>query len=376
MKGFEPSNAGATIRCVSRFATSTTRKKYNIKTSGACQVIISAAKAFATIIRPVAGVSQGPAKVITMNMNRRKSAQDSNGLLKKPWFLLAVFAAVILYSSFSGNDLPSMLAGSSVSPTAEVELQAGELGLFFLDVGQGDCLLAELDGETMLVDTGSGDAVMALLDYLQARDIRRIDYLVLTHAHEDHIGNAAEVLRRYEVGRVCLPEQDTDSAVYQEVAELIDKHATPVLEAWAGESFPFAGASCQIVSPSRAYGPDDLNNSSVVLLLTYGQNRFLLTGDAEKKAEQEMLDQGWDISADLLKVGHHGSATSTGADFLAAVSPKLAVISLAADNQYGFPHEEVMKELYAANIIVYRTDQNGSVAAVSNGESITMVTDR
>ncbi len=305
-----------------------------------------------------------------------KIPKFSPNLLKSPAALVIVLILALASYYFSGGNAHILLSGGRISPAAQVRLQDDELALFFLDVGQGDCILVEKGDQAMLVDTGSGDAVMAVLNFLSARQVPDIDILVLTHGHEDHIGNAGEVLRRYDVGTVYLPEQAADSAVYRDLLVLIDKYDVPQVEAWAGDSFPFAGADCQIISPSQDYGPEDLNNSSLVLLLTYGETRFLLTGDAETRAERDILDQGWDIDADLLKIGHHGSASSTGAAFLAAVSPEIALISLAGDNEYGFPHQEVMRTLNAANLILYRTDLHGSVAAVSNGQAIAIVTDR
>jgi len=296
--------------------------------------------------------------------------------LRNPKLLAAIILLAVVYYYLSDGQGGSIFSSASVSPAAQLQVEEGQLAMFFVDVGQGDCILVQSGGETMLVDTGSGQAVMAVLDFLEARDVEDIDYLLLTHAHEDHIGNAVELLRRYEVGAAYLPEAASDSATYQDTLEALEDRDVPLVEAWAGESFRFGGADCLIVSPGRDYGDEELNNSSIVLLLTYGETSFLLTGDAEAAAEADLLAGGWDIDADLLKVGHHGSATSSGADFLAAVSPDSAVVSLAADNEFGFPHEEVLRLLNAAAIPLYRTDQHGSVAAISDGRTIAIVTDR
>lgn len=301
-------------------------------------------------------------------------SRNRPSFLRSPWMLVVIILFIAVSYFINGESAFSGWPGAAVSPTSQVEVEPGQLALFCLDVGQGDCLVAESDGQVMVVDSGSGQAIMAVLNFLDARDVQTIDYLLLSHAHEDHIGNAAQLLRRYDVKILLLPMQGADSATYDEVLQTARREDVETRIVQPGDSWALGAAQAEVLGPLSVM--EELNDSSTVLKLSLDETDFLLTGDMEAAAEAELLTAGADIEAEVLKVAHHGSSTSSGAEFLAAVDPELALISLAADNEFGFPHDKVLRELNGAAIAVYRTDQRGSIAVVSNGSDLSVTTDR
>ena len=300
--------------------------------------------------------------------------KQNRGLFRNPWLIIVFIAAMILYYFMNGGGDGSTLLSGGVSPAADINLAENELGVFYLDIGQGDAILLENDGKTMLIDTGSGIEVMSLLNFLDARSIKTIDYLLLTHAHEDHIGSAPDVIRRYEIGEVYMPEKLHTTKIFEDTLDAFEAKNIMIHPARAGVSFSFGNAECLLLSPNKDY--DDINNSSIVMLLAFGSSSFIFTGDAEAKAERDILSAGYNIRADVLKVGHHGSSTSTSEEFLSAVNPKLAVISLGADNSYGHPHTETMDVLSTQEAQIYRTDEKGTITLISDGQNITVITDK
>lgn len=249
----------------------------------------------------------------------------------------------------------------------EEALSKDTLKVHFLDVGQADSILVEtVNNKTMLIDAGEtkkGAVIGALNKY----NIDKIDVLVATHPHSDHISEMADVIEGFEIGTVYMPKVIHTSKSFENMVNSIHEKGIKVCEARAGESFTLDdNVICDIVSPcSENY--EGLNNWSAVIRLTYGESSFLFTGDAEELAEKEILKSGADISADVIKVGHHGSSTSSCEEFIERVSPKYAVISVGEDNDYGHPHEEVLKLFSDKNISVYRTDKSGTITAFSDG---------
>ena len=241
---------------------------------------------------------------------------------------------------------------------------SGPLFLHFIDVGQGDAALLEFpDGERMLIDAGEDERA---LDYLCALQIDRIDYLIATHPHSDHIGGMAEIIDAFSIGAIYMPRTGHTTKTYQRLLETIDSHGLSITEAKAGVTFKGSTFTAEFLSPVSVTG--DLNNDSAVLKLTYGSNVFLFMGDAEKQAEQAISAP---VKSDLLKVGHHGSSTSTSSAFLERVSPTYAVISCGANNQYGHPSSAVLERLDSIGAQIFRTDLSGTIRFRSDGQKIT-----
>lgn len=254
------------------------------------------------------------------------------------------------------------------APTDEpvqIEYITDTMEVHFVDVGQADCNLILLPtGQTMLIDAGNNDDADFICNYLDNLGIEKIDYLIGTHPHEDHIGSLDVVINNYEIGNVYMPDSEADTKTYRDVVATLEyNQIDPVLTS-AGLVFYDDGIiKAEAVAPVKAY--EDINNSSIVVRLTYKDASFLFTGDAEAESEKDITA---DISADVLSVGHHGSSTSTCDDFLMRVDPMYAIISCGKGNDYGHPHYEVLEKLEEEDITIYRTDHDGTLICTTKGE--------
>lgn len=245
------------------------------------------------------------------------------------------------------------------------------LTAYFFDVGQGDSELVVLPGgETLLIDAGTSDAVQGLVDDIEWLGFDRIDYLVATHPHEDHIGGMPEVFDAFEVGEVWAPEVAHDTQAFEEFLDSVEDEGLSINAAVAGSRvYEGNGCTVDILSPSQGASYDDLNDWSAVVRVAYGSTSMLFTGDASA-AVLEPLSVG---HVDVLKVPHHGSDTGTTPSLLSQLTPSVAVIEVGAGNSYGHPTQETVDELAAAGVHVWRTDQDGSVYAVSDGTSVSVM---
>ncbi|MDR0406433.1 MAG: MBL fold metallo-hydrolase [Clostridiales bacterium] len=255
---------------------------------------------------------------------------------------------------------------STLPPNPPPRLEA-----HFIDVGQGDSMLAKLpDGRAMLIDAGPGSAADKVVGYLREQNVGKIDILIATHPHEDHIGGMDEVVREFEIGEIYMPKVSANTKAFESLlTEIRDKGLT-VGSAKGGMVLPGGGGvSIEFFAPNgERYA--ELNNHSAVTKITYGDTAFLLTGDAENLSETEMLGAGYALAADVLKVGHHGSNTSTAPAFLRAVSPRVAVISVGQGNSYRHPAPDTLQNLENDGVSVYRTDELGTIVIYSDGENI------
>ena len=244
------------------------------------------------------------------------------------------------------------------------------LTLEILDVGQSDCTLITTREAVLMIDSGTVSERHTVQAALDARDIERIDLLVLTHPHEDHIGNARMLLETYTVGVLILPATPTDDPGYRLVCESAERCGVPVAVAASGDVWSLGGVQLTVLS-AEGVG-EDLNNGSLVLRLTFGKTRFLFTGDNEREREQILVESlsADELRCDFLKVGHHGSANSTSAELLEAVAPKHAAISCGKENSYGFPAREVLERLREYGVVWHRTDTEGNLCYRSDGQRI------
>jgi len=249
---------------------------------------------------------------------------------------------------------------------------SGTLKVYFIDVGQADAILIKLpSGQNILVDGGNNDDGSLVVNYLKQQGVKRLDHVIGTHPHEDHIGGLDVAIKSFEVGKVYLPRVSHTTKTYEDLLLAIKNKGLRVTQAKAGVKLDVGpGVEAVLVAPNSS-GYEDLNNNSAVLKLKYGSTSFLFTGDAEAESESEMLRAGYDLKADVLKVGHHGSHSSTTPAFLKAVSPKYAVVSVGKGNDYGHPHSETLAKLAAAGVQVFRTDLQGTIVVTSDGKSIT-----
>lgn len=249
------------------------------------------------------------------------------------------------------------------------------LKVVVIDVGQGDSiLLVSPEGKTMLVDAGPDGSFRRIDDVLKANGIFALDVVVATHPHEDHIGAMADVLRAYPVGSFYTIPQEQETEWYARMLSALEACGVTAICAEGGTTIPWADScAVTVLNPIPSYdAPADLNDSSIVLRVRYGETAVLLTGDAGETAEQRMLDTfpRSMLKANLLKLGHHGSSGSTGYSFFLAVDPDAAVASCGADNEYGHPHLETLSLLYDTHTAFYRTDLDGTITFRLDGTSV------
>lgn len=301
---------------------------------------------------------------------RRKDRNPSMAAGKRS--ITAVIAVIVLLAGgYIGFDDIVELAGYSHS-AIDSTVASGEMKVTFLDVGQGDCTLIQTEGHNALIDTGNNNQGERVVAYLEERGVDRLDYLILTHPDADHIGGGDNVLEAVEVEKVLMPDVANDTMTYDEVMEDIGAYHVEVVHPQVGEIYELGDAQFTILCPEEELvSESDMNGSSVGIKLVHGQNSFVMCGDAEEESEQSMTARfGSSLEADVLKCGHHGSRTATSDIFLEAVNPTWAVISCGKDNSYGHPHREVLSKLEDDDILVYRTDELGTITAESDGMNI------
>ncbi|MBQ4527333.1 MAG: MBL fold metallo-hydrolase [Clostridia bacterium] len=254
---------------------------------------------------------------------------------------------------------------------SQLKIPDGSMTVSFVDVGQGDCIFARLpNNEIMLVDCGEYSERDAVCDFLDRENVKKIDYLVATHPHVDHMGGMSHIIKKYDIGSFFMPDTESDTNAFIYMLEALDEKNIQSNIVRAGDMiFESDSFRCEVISPVLdSY--EETNDFSVVLRLTCGEKSFLLTGDAETYAEKHIKS---DVSADVLKVGHHGSITSTSEEFLEKVNPKYAVISCGKDNSYGHPHKEIIDILNKYNIQVYRTDISGTITFFCDGKTVEVI---
>ncbi len=264
------------------------------------------------------------------------------------------------------------LGGRQADSRREGPVLNGEtLEVHFIDVGQGDATLIKQGEHAMLIDAGDNDKGTALQSYLQHQGVEHLDYAVGTHPDSDHVGGLDVVLYKFSWDKVFLPDLKKDTKTYQDVLRVIQDKRKEITYPEAGTVYSLGSAEFTVIAPVKEDYGDNWNDYSVGILLEFGENRFVFTGDAEEDAEQDMLAEGIDLSADVLKAAHHGSDTANTMEFLEEVNPQAVVISCGEGNSYGHPRAGAMNNFRSIGAEVYRTDEQGTIVAVSDGEKIT-----
>lgn len=244
------------------------------------------------------------------------------------------------------------------------------LWVHYLDVGQADCALLECDGEYILIDGGNiGDSNL-VVSYLQQIGVEELKAVICSHAHEDHVGGLPGVLAVYPTEAVYAPTRTYASECFDDFAYYTDQQGLTITIPEVGDEIRFGQARAEVLGPVKSY--PETNNTSIVLMVSYGGTRFLFTGDMETTAEADLLDSGADLKADVLKVGHHGSDTSSSYRFLYECAPEHAIVSVGTDNKYGHPSRQILSRLQDADAVIYRTDRLGTVVAHSDGVEVTV----
>lgn len=250
------------------------------------------------------------------------------------------------------------------------------LEIHFIDVGQADSVLIKSNERSMLIDAGNNDDAELLKSYLKTQNIKELEYVIGTHPHEDHIGSLDTVINNFDIKNVIMPKKATTTKTFEDVVTAIENKKLTITLPKVGDKYNIGDAEFTILSPVKEDYGSNLNNYSVSILLTYGENKFIFTGDAEKEVEEDIINTKINIDADLMKMGHHGSTTSSSEEFLDKISPQIAIITCGVDNSYGHPHQEILDTLTKRNVETYRTDLQGNIIVSSDGKNIEIETEK
>jgi len=258
-----------------------------------------------------------------------------------------------------------MFARSPNQPVGISPLE-GEVLVHFIDVGQGDSILVQSRNHAVLIDAGTASASQNIIGYLESLGVSSLDYVVATHPHSDHIGSMPEILDRFSVWNLWMPDVAHDTAAFERFLDAIERNNLEITTVQAGDTLSAGPIRMTAVAPNRS-GYANLNDYSIVLHMQFGDTAFLFTGDSEALSEAEMIAAGWNLRANVLNAGHHGSRTSSSAPFLDAVGAQAVVISVGAGNQFGHPHPEVLERFAERNMEVMRTDEWGTIVMATDG---------
>lgn len=268
--------------------------------------------------------------------------------------------------------LPALTACDEELPP----LSDGEIRVCFIDVGEGDCALIQTASAAVLVDTGEADDALTarILDVLADARVEKLDCLILTHPHSDHVGGTPGVLAEIPVGECLMPRAVDENEAFGNALDALLAHGVRARIAESGKSFTYGDLTFDVLSPGPDSDADDPNDLSAILRFTYGEATLLMMADVGTGVEEDLLQRysAEELSATLLKVGHHGADTSSSYAFLSAVSPTYAVISVGSENAYGHPHDETLRKLEAVGVAVYRTDRRGTIIFTGTREGFTL----
>ncbi len=266
---------------------------------------------------------------------------------------------------------PSAAPTATPTPTPNKMEAVGSISVHFIDVGQGDSILIKTGPSAMLIDAGNINDADLVENYIKKQGVKKLNYIVGTHPHADHIGGMADIIDKFPTEKIMMPDADNNTKTFENVLDAVDRKGMVITVPKAGSTYELGNASFTILAPNSK-GYKDLNDDSIVIRLIFGSTAFLLVGDAEEVSENEMLHKGYDLSSGLLKVGHHGSNSSSTLPFIKAVSPRFAVISVGKGNTYGHPTSKTIERLTSMGAQIFRTDLLGTIVATSDGKSITL----
>lgn len=332
-------------------------------------------KSIATLLAAILGLLLALSGCSNVGNDEQGLSLPTNAISVSPVETVSVTASPSLLPTSSSTLLPSITPGPSPTAAAPSSTATapvnGDLVTTYIDVGQGDSELVQNGGQNLLIDTGVAESESAIVSTLHKDGVTKIDDLVLTHPHADHIGSADAIIKQFNVGVIFMTKATTNTKTFETLITDIKAKKLQVVDPTVGYTFNVGGASVVVDGP---LGPEtgDLNTWSIVCKVTYGTNSFLFTGDTQTKNEEAMLAKGLDFSCDVLKVAHHSSDTSSCQAFLNAAKPKISIISCGAGNTYGFPKQDTIDKLLNIGSQVYITELNGNIVVTSNGRDISV----
>ena len=312
-------------------------------------------------------------------MGRRKKSSKNQKIVASIFGV--IFLAIITLLGINQDTLNSFtkieeetsnnITAESMATSTSSEV-TGNLTVDFIDVGQADSILITNNNESMLIDAGNNEDGEDVVKYLENKGIKKLNYVVGTHPHEDHIGGLDDVINSdIQIENILMPKITTTTKTFEDVLDAIENKGLTVEAPSKGYEFKIGEANCKVMTDS-IIDKDNLNLSSIVIRLTFGNNSFLFMGDSEEENEKTI---SWP-KTDVLKVGHHGSNTSSSEKFLNEVSPKYAVIMAGEGNSYGLPKDEIVKRIESLGTTIYRTDKNGTIEMISDGNEIKITTEK
>lgn len=294
---------------------------------------------------------------------------------KPTWvtLVIAVIAVVVAAANKFNLEFPGGFSEGKERRTAGAA--TGEIEMHCIDVGQGDAILIQTENHNILVDAGENDYGQRVTEYLQNEGVDKLSLVIGTHPHSDHIGGIDTVLENIDADTLVMGDYDYDTKTYYDVVDIAQEQGIDYIRMNEDMSFTFDDALFEIFVPVAGFG-DDINECSLWLMVTHGDNRYLMYGDGGQKSERDMIDAGVDLSADVLKCAHHGSSDATSDRLLEAVEPDYVAISVGYDNSYNHPHYETINKFKKIDINPYRTDKNGNIVFTGDGENITVTTSK
>lgn len=283
-----------------------------------------------------------------------------------------LIALYILFEVFVSPNLektsPDITSPQSPTSSTVASLVEGELKIHYIDVGQADSILLTLNNEAMLIDAGNNADGDLVVNYLKSQGISKLTYGIGTHAHEDHIGGMDDVINEFDIETFFMPKAQTDTDTFEDVLDALIAKNISITSPNVGDTYDFSDAEFTILS-CKNENTKELNTTSIVIRLVFGEQSYIFCGDAEKENEYAMMDSGLTLKSNVIKIGHHGSTSSSLEKFILAVDPEIAIITVGEGNDYGHPHEKIIKRLDRLGITTYRTDLNGTIVINSDGKT-------